>query len=39
MDPLYIIFFETTNFIKQPDPCSRRTEIGETEHTNKRHRI
>ena len=32
---LIFIFFETANFIKQPDPCSRRTEIGEIEHTNK----
>ena len=32
-------FFETTNFIKQLDPCSRRTETGETENTNKRRRI
>jgi len=32
-------FFETANFIKQPNPCSRRTETGETENTNKRRRI
>jgi len=37
--PQFLFFFETANFIKQPNLCSRRTGTGETDNTNKRRRI